>query len=93
MEHRFLATFPAVADAVKSGREARGLSQAELAANANVSQDFVASVEAGTPRIELELILQILEALGIHATALPAPPASGITMEDIDLNQVVARFA
>ncbi|BDH57364.1 hypothetical protein MTP03_23030 [Tsukamurella sp. PLM1] len=70
---RFLNTPDAVAAAVRDGRTAQGLAQAELARRAGVGRRFVVDLEAGHPRAELGKVLAVLSALGIHATALPAP--------------------
>ncbi|MDR1265342.1 MAG: helix-turn-helix transcriptional regulator [Propionibacteriaceae bacterium] len=75
MEYRFLDSPEAVAAAVRQGRAARRLSQADLAAEAGVGRRFVSDLENGHPRAELGKVLAVLRALGVHATALPAVPS------------------
>jgi HTH-type transcriptional regulator/antitoxin HipB len=92
MERRFLTSAQAVAQAVRQARQQAGLSQVDLAAKAGVGRRFVVDLEAGHPRAELAKVLAVLEAVGIHAMALPAPPVTR-TLQDVDLDAVVARFA
>jgi len=92
MVNRFLATPEAVAQAVREARAERGLSQAEVARAAGVGRRFVVELEAGHPRAELAKVLAVLQAVGVHAMALPAPPAPG-PLEEVDLTAAVARFA
>ncbi|MDR2973195.1 MAG: type II toxin-antitoxin system Y4mF family antitoxin [Propionibacteriaceae bacterium] len=92
MERRFLTSPEAVAATVRAARKRAGLSQAELALKAGVGRRFVVDVEAGHPRAELGKVLAVLDAVGVHALALPPPPVTR-TLEDVDLDQVVARFA
>jgi HTH-type transcriptional regulator/antitoxin HipB len=90
--NRFLTTPDAVAQAVRAARTEAGLSQAALAARAGVGRRFVVDLESGHPRAELAKVLAVLEALDIHAMALPAPSVTR-RLEDVDLDAVVARFA
>jgi len=92
MESLFLATPSDVAKAVRSGRAAKKLSQAELATRAHVGRRFIVDLEAGHPRAELGKVLNVLEALDIHALALPSPPVTQ-RLEDVDLTKVIERFA
>lgn len=92
METRFLNSHEAVARAVIDGRRRAGLSQARLAEKANVGRRFIVDLESGHPRAELAKVLAVLEALDIHATALPAPTIDR-RAADVDLNEVVSRFA
>ncbi|RJO70010.1 transcriptional regulator [Nocardia panacis] len=49
---------------VRELRQARGLTQAELAARAHVSRGYLIRLEKGHPTAELGTILQVLTALG-----------------------------
>ncbi|HMQ67100.1 MAG TPA: helix-turn-helix domain-containing protein [Arachnia sp.] len=89
---RFMATADDVAAVVRAERAAARLTQAGLAEKAGVSRRFLADVEAGHPRAELAKVLQVLDALDVHALALPSIP-SGLTLDDIDLDEVIARHA
>lgn len=91
MKRRFLATVDAVAQAVREGRQDKGWTQAQLATNSGVGRRFIVELEAGHMRAELGKVLAVLEALDIHAVALPSIP-SGKRLEDVDLEQVVKRF-
>ncbi len=92
MDNRFLSTPDAVAEAVRAGRAEKGISQAQLAAKAHVGRRFVIDLEAGHARAELGKVLDVLEALDIHAMALPAPRIDKAP-EDVDLDEVIRRFA
>ncbi|ULP45906.1 helix-turn-helix domain-containing protein [Mycolicibacter virginiensis] len=89
---RFLNRLDVLAEAVREGREKLKLSQAQLAHKAGVEQQFVADVEAGRrcAATELEQLLDVLETLGIHATALPAPRVTR-TFADVDLDDYLRR--
>jgi HTH-type transcriptional regulator/antitoxin HipB len=89
--NRFLTSPAAVGQAVRQGRVARGWSQAHLAAAAGVGRRFVVDVESGHARAELGKVLAVLDALEIHALALPAG-SPAVAMDDVDLTKVVARF-
>jgi len=54
-----------LAAAVRGRRLALGMSQAELAARAGVSRDWVNYFEAGKPTVELILVLRLLAALDL----------------------------
>lgn len=54
-----------LAATVRGRRVELGLSQAELAARARLSRDWVNYFEAGKPTVELILVLRILEALDL----------------------------
>jgi HTH-type transcriptional regulator/antitoxin HipB len=56
---------------VRGRRIELGLSQAELAARAGVSRDWVNYFEAGKPTVELILVLRVLEALGLALDVRP----------------------
>jgi y4mF family transcriptional regulator len=92
MRNRFLATVDDVAQTVRSERAVARLTQAQLAEKAGVSRRFVADVEAGHPRAELAKVLQVLEALDVHALALPSV-SSGKRLEDVDPDEVIRRHA
>jgi HTH-type transcriptional regulator/antitoxin HipB len=91
MKRRFLATVEAVGQAVRDGRKEKGLTQAQLATRAGVGRRFVVEVESGHMRAELGKVLSILEALDIHAVALPSIPTEQ-RLKDVDLDEVMKRF-
>ena len=59
-----------LAAAARGRRIALGLSQAALAGRMGVSRDWVNSFEAGKPRVELILVLRVLEALDLRLEAV-----------------------
>jgi HTH-type transcriptional regulator/antitoxin HipB len=62
---------------VRGRRRALGLSQAELAARANVSRQWISAFESGRPGSELRLILRLLEALELRLSVDPLDDAQG----------------
>ena len=62
---------------VRGRRQALGLSQAELAARANVSRQWVSAFESGRPGAELRLILRLLEALELRLSVDPLDDSRG----------------
>jgi y4mF family transcriptional regulator len=54
-----------LAAAVRGRRQALGLSQAEVARTAGVSRQWLIEFESGKPTAELQLMLRLLEALGL----------------------------
>lgn len=70
-----------LAAAVRGRRLGLDLSQAELAARANVSRQWLSQLEAGKPTAELGLVLALLDALGLRlgveaVDAAARPPGS-----------------
>ena len=55
-----------LAAATRGRRQALGLSQAQLAARAQVSRAWVNAFESGKPAAELRLVLAVLSALGLE---------------------------
>jgi y4mF family transcriptional regulator len=82
MEQRLLDTPEAVAEAVREGRRAMCLTQAQLAERAGVGRKFVMELEAGHPRAELAKVLAVLRVLNVQAvsstveSANPTPRSS-----------------
>ncbi|HEX2550265.1 MAG TPA: helix-turn-helix domain-containing protein, partial [Nocardioidaceae bacterium] len=54
---------------VRDARRAKRLSQAALASRAGVSRDSVVRLEQGRPRLETQLVLDVLAAAGVVLTA------------------------
>lgn len=52
--------------AVRGRRQSLGLSQAELAARARVSRQWISEFEAGKPTAELGLVIRLVDALGLR---------------------------
>lgn len=60
---------------VRSARTARGMTQADLAAQLRMSRDWVVRLEKGHPRLEAQRVLDALRVVGVslEATAPEAP--------------------
>ncbi|WP_350278876.1 helix-turn-helix domain-containing protein [Kribbella sp. HUAS MG21] len=54
---------------VRDARVRQGLTQAELARRAGVSREWLVRLERGAPRLELQLVLDTLAAVGLTLTA------------------------
>jgi HTH-type transcriptional regulator/antitoxin HipB len=91
MKTRHLRTVDAVARAVREERDAHGLTQAQLAEKAGVGRRFIVDLEAGHQRAELAKVLDVLDALDIHAAVLP-PAVKRTHPQDVDLDKVIDGF-
>jgi transcriptional regulator with XRE-family HTH domain len=56
--------------AVRSRREARGLSQEELAARAAIHRTYVSSIELGKVRLGLDIAKKVADGLGVALSVL-----------------------
>ena len=75
----------ALGRAVRATRQQRGLTQGQLALQAHVSREWITRLEKGSARLEIGLVLQTLDGLGIELQA-PDP----ITADDQNVaDQVV----
>ena len=54
---------------VRSARTARGMTQADLAAQLRMSRDWVVRLEKGHPRLEAQRVLDALRILGVNLDA------------------------
>ncbi|WP_328333826.1 helix-turn-helix domain-containing protein [Kribbella sp. NBC_00382] len=63
--------------AVREARSHQGLTQAELARRAGVSRDWLVRLEQGHPRLEVQLVLDVLAAAGLALATGPQPPEAG----------------
>jgi HTH-type transcriptional regulator/antitoxin HipB len=64
---------------VRQARRDRTMTQADLAREIGVSRDWVVRLEKGHPRLEAQLVLDALDALGVVVTlslGSPATPSS-----------------
>jgi HTH-type transcriptional regulator/antitoxin HipB len=62
--------------AVRGRRQSLGLSQAELAARARVSRQWISEFEAGKPTAELGLVIRLVDALGLR-----------LSVDDLDVDK------
>lgn len=66
------------AEAVRARRRHLGLRQDELADLAGVSERFVYALETGKPTVQLDKVVAVLSALGLHLEVRPgARPGIG----------------
>jgi transcriptional regulator with XRE-family HTH domain len=61
-----------LAEGLKARRESRGVTQAGLARTIKSSQSRVAKMEAGDPTVPLDLLVELLFALGASNSELAA---------------------
>jgi transcriptional regulator with XRE-family HTH domain len=54
---------------VRSARTARGMTQADLAAQLRMSRDWVVRLEKGHPRLEAQRVLDALRVVGVGLDA------------------------
>jgi HTH-type transcriptional regulator / antitoxin HipB len=59
------------AEAVRARRRHLGLRQDELADLAGVSERFVYALETGKPTVQLDKVMAVLSALGLHLELRP----------------------
>jgi transcriptional regulator with XRE-family HTH domain len=71
---------------VRAERRRRGLSQAELAARAGVSREWLGRLEKGARRLETDKVLSVLQELDFSLLAREAQP----TQADIAKAQKIA---
>jgi y4mF family transcriptional regulator len=83
----------ALAAAARGRRVDLGLSQAQLAAKAGVSRDWVNSFERGKRTVELALVLRVLEALDLRIDVTPADePTPADTPERPSLGSLLDAY-
>jgi HTH-type transcriptional regulator/antitoxin HipB len=79
---------------IRDRRRELGLDQATLAAQAEVSRQWIVGVEKGRPRAEVALLLRTLRVLGIELNATVAgSPASYRALHAglVDIDAVIDR--
>lgn len=90
-DRRFIATTADLAETVRSGRLTLGWTEQQLANHAHVTREFVGDVEDGRPRAEFAEVLAVLDALGIHALAIPS--TRPVTPTEINLDDMLRDYA
>ena len=65
----YAAAYELLRTFLKRARDAKGLSQAEVAAKLDVPQSYVSKYETGERRLDLVETLDVLDALGEDAAA------------------------
>ena len=71
---RTIATMPDVGQFVHDIRAGLAIRQADLAARAGVSRQWIVALEQGRPRLEAGKVLRTLEALGFELVLTPYTP-------------------
>lgn len=71
--------------AIRDARSAAGLTQQGLAERAGVSRAWLARVEAGHRKAEIELLMRTVDAFGLSFSLAPTPTADG----DPDLDEAL----
>jgi HTH-type transcriptional regulator / antitoxin HipB len=80
-----------LAAAVRGRRRDRGWSQLDLAAKAGVSRKWISELEAGKSRVELGLVIKVLEQLGLTIDVIETAARAPRTKNAVDLDDVIAR--
>lgn len=70
-----IPTTKAAGAAVRRTRLERDWSQQRLADEAGVSREWVSAVERGKPALDLRLLLDVLDALGLELSVHPGADA------------------
>lgn len=74
--------------AIRGRRKELGLSQAELAARAGVSREWISSFEAGKSTVEFGLVIQVLDPLGLRLDLVKSGPSCAPT-QSADLDALI----
>jgi y4mF family transcriptional regulator len=86
-----LHTVRDVGATVRDARVRQGLTQAELARRAGVSREWLVRLEHGSPRLEMQLVLDTLAAVGLTLAAVESDPAD--TPHEARWNEVLTGLA
>jgi len=87
-----LKTAEDVGNIVRQRRKALGWDQARLASEAGVSRQWVVDIEKGKPRAELQLVLRVMNVLGLRlAAADQQTNAATIAIPAAGLDEVLER--
>lgn len=79
-----LASAPQLSAHLKSLRKARGLTQAQLGALLNLSQNRIADIEKDPGAVGFEQLLRLLHALGAHLLVRTAAPTATVAAPTAD---------
>lgn len=69
--------------ALQRERKHQGLTQAQLAEKAGLRQQTISAVEGGKPRSELQVIFDMMAALGLEATLSARHDHAAPSLEDL----------
>lgn len=82
---------------IRSQRKAREWDQARLAREAGVSRQWIIEIEKGKPRAELQLVLRVMNVLGLSLIVEPeikpqASESSSAKPQTADIDEIVDRY-
>lgn len=80
-----------VGHVIRQRRKALGWDQARLAYETGVSRQWVIDIEKGKPRAELQLVLRVINVLGLPLTAALHAPSSATGTPHVDIDAIVER--
>lgn len=90
-----MATFKTAEDVgniIRQRRKALGWDQARLASECGVSRQWVVDIEKGKPRAELQLVLRVMNVLGLKLAAVDQQAeAARITIPSAGLDDILDR--
>lgn len=69
--------FVQIGQRIRQARQARNMSQADLAERANVSLSLISDIELGKNSIKLQTFKKLVEALQVSADSILRPDVSG----------------
>lgn len=75
---------------VLTRRHELGLTQTELAKQAGVSRKWISTFEKGSSRAELELVIRLIDTLGLDLVIVDRTPPTEVTpKKNVDANDLV----
>lgn len=82
--------------AARGRRQRLGLSQEDVASRARVSRQWVSEFEAGKPTAELQLVIRLLDALGLCLSLddrdAETRPRGSPAVEAVDLDDLLDEY-
>jgi y4mF family transcriptional regulator len=81
-----------LAAAVRGRRKELGLSQAQLAARASVSREWINSFEAAKPTVEFGLVIRLLDPLGFRLDLVDRGRRRDIPTRSVDLDALLDEY-
>lgn len=78
---------------VLTRRHELGLTQTELAKRAGVSRKWISTFENGSSRAELELVIRLIDTLGLDLVIIDRTPPKGVTpLKMVDAKDLVEQW-
>ena len=79
-----------VGSRIRDARINRRMSQADLAAKANISLPHVSNIEKGKTSMKLETFIRIIEALQVSADSLLRPDVPEVSLYQSEFDELLA---